>query len=138
MWRELLPTGPAPLPRYDHVAALFPVSPNAQQPTKLLILGGRDSVQQFRDAHVLDLETLTWDTQHSIPALSHEVRGCSGGGVGCTVQKPARAGLYQLHAGPRALHRSCPALCGVASPPPCAPTAPSLPGRRAAAPCAAA
>lgn len=73
-WQELSAGGAAPTPRYDHVAALFPTSPNSQQPDKLVVMGGRDSMQQYRDVHVLDLQSLTWELQHDIPSLSHEVR----------------------------------------------------------------
>ncbi len=79
-WKELNPSGTGPAPRFDHVAALFPTSPNSQQPERLMLMGGRDSMQRFKDVHVLDLRAMHWDLQHSIPPLSHEVceqRGCA-------------------------------------------------------------
>ena len=72
-WTELQLSGLPPAPRYDHVAALFPTSPNSQQPDKLIIVGGRDSAQRFKDVHVLDLRSKAWDAQHNIPPLSHQV-----------------------------------------------------------------
>ena len=74
-WEELSPSGPAPAPRFDHTAVALPTAPNSQQPDKLVVLGGRDSAQQFADAvHVLDLETMMWQAAHGVPALGDEVR----------------------------------------------------------------
>ena len=87
---ELRPSGPAPAPRYDHVATLLATSANASAPEKLLLLGGRDSQQRFKDVHVLDLATKSWEGGHSIPPLSHEARAgwrAAGRPAGCCVPR---------------------------------------------------
>ena len=63
-----------PTPRFDHVAASFSASSDNQQADKLLLMGGRDAIQHFSDVHVLNLELVAWEAEHSIPAISHEVR----------------------------------------------------------------
>jgi hypothetical protein len=57
----------------------LPTAPNSQQPDKLVVLGGHDSVHQFADAvQVLDLESMTWQAAHGVPALRGEVRPGAG------------------------------------------------------------
>lgn len=72
-WEEVSASGPAPPPRFDHTATLVATAANSPSPDKLLILGGRDSTQNFTDAHVLDLESMAWEQAHGMPALGGEV-----------------------------------------------------------------
>ncbi|EFN60095.1 hypothetical protein CHLNCDRAFT_133411 [Chlorella variabilis] len=72
-WEEVSASGPAPPPRFDHTATLVATAANSPSPDKLLILGGRDSTQNFTDAHVLDLESMAWEQAHGMPALGGEI-----------------------------------------------------------------
>ena len=72
-WEEVTVAGTPPAPRFDHTAVLLATLPNSPQPDKLLVLGGRDSMQHFTDVHVLDLDSMSWQQAHGVPALSCEV-----------------------------------------------------------------
>jgi dynein heavy chain len=72
-WEEVAAGGAAPQPRFDHAAAIFPCTANSSTPDRLIILGGRDSSQNFSDMHVLDLESMSWLQDHGMPPLGGEV-----------------------------------------------------------------
>ncbi|KAI3429649.1 hypothetical protein D9Q98_005734 [Chlorella vulgaris] len=72
-WEEVAAGGAAPQPRFDHAAAIFPCTANSSTPDRLIILGGRDSSQNFSDMHVLDLESMSWLQDHGMPPLGGEM-----------------------------------------------------------------
>ena len=56
--------GALPAPRYDQTMCLYP--------GRLLVLGGRDNSQMFKDVCVLEVDTFTW-TDQGTPAYNHEI-----------------------------------------------------------------
>ena len=61
-WTLAEPKGHGPSPRFNHTIAYFP--------NNLVISGGRDNSQTFRDMHLLDLETMTWQDAATNPSLA--------------------------------------------------------------------
>eukprot|EP00882_Tetradesmus_deserticola_P019895 GHRQ01021442.1.p1 GENE.GHRQ01021442.1~~GHRQ01021442.1.p1 ORF type:complete len:333 (+),score=100.02 GHRQ01021442.1:429-1427(+) len=64
--------GTGPSPRFDHTAFIYPVTPNSDTFDKLLIMGGRDLSAMLHDSYVLDLASMTWQTEGA-PLLPFEV-----------------------------------------------------------------
>eukprot|EP00899_Mesostigma_viride_P003607 jgi/Mesvir1/13247/Mv18980-RA.1 len=68
-WTKPNLKGKGPCPRFDHSAIYFP--------GKLLVFGGRDTVVFYKDVHVLDLETWTWDEEPGNMPPSYTVDICN-------------------------------------------------------------
>jgi dynein heavy chain len=64
--------GAAPSPCFDHTAFIYPVTPNSDTFDKLLVMGGRDLSAMLHDSYVLDLASMTWQTEGA-PLLPFEV-----------------------------------------------------------------
>jgi dynein heavy chain len=73
-WEQLTESvqGTGPVPRFDHSAFVFPVTPNSASYDKLVVMGGRDLSQMYSDSHVLDLHTLAWE-EGPAPSLPYQI-----------------------------------------------------------------
>jgi len=73
-WEDLTSQvqGTGPCPRFDHTAFIYPITPNSETYDKLLVMGGRDLSAMLHDSFVLDLATMTWQSEGA-PLLPYGV-----------------------------------------------------------------
>ncbi|GAM18019.1 hypothetical protein SAMD00019534_011940 [Acytostelium subglobosum LB1] len=64
VWNELHTLGKAPSSRYGHSATLINTSDNNNNPTMVMIFGGRNNKKYLNDLYCLNLNTMSWSTFH--------------------------------------------------------------------------
>eukprot|EP00891_Asterochloris_glomerata_P001316 jgi/Astpho2/1316/Aster-06188 len=72
-WEEPIIPGTPPTARFDHCGFIFPVQPNSTTYDKFVIMGGRDNSSVFNDSFMLDLASMTWETEGKPPTLTYEL-----------------------------------------------------------------